>query len=97
MAKIIQLQRQDATGSANVTPVIVEDNWTVLRATEEQPLTEERIAAAVQGQDAVLFPLSVWKANEALLAGRVSVLKQRPICRTACRKRFSFSTSARRR
>ncbi|SOZ35860.1 DUF934 domain-containing protein [Cupriavidus neocaledonicus] len=70
MAKIIQLQRQDATGSANVTPVIVEDNWTVLRATEEQPLTEERIAAAVQGQDAVLFPLSVWKANEALLAGR---------------------------
>ncbi|MEM5276539.1 DUF934 domain-containing protein [Cupriavidus taiwanensis] len=70
MAKIIQLQRQDATGSANVTPVIVEDNWTVLRATEEQPLTEERIAAAAQGQDAVLFPLSVWQANEALLAGR---------------------------
>ncbi|PVY81608.1 uncharacterized protein (DUF934 family) [Cupriavidus alkaliphilus] len=70
MAKIIQLQRQDATGSANVTPVIVEDNWTVLRATEEQPLTEERISAAVQGTDAVLFPLSVWKANEALLAGR---------------------------
>ncbi|MFJ4289160.1 DUF934 domain-containing protein [Cupriavidus sp. NPDC089707] len=66
MAKIIQLQRD----GANVNPAIVEDNWTVLRATEAQPLSEERIAAAVQGQDAVLFPLSVWKANEALLAGR---------------------------
>ncbi|MCY1363050.1 hypothetical protein D9M69_497930 [compost metagenome] len=66
MAKIIQLQRD----GANVIPVIVEDNWTVLRATEEQPLTDELVAAAAQGQDAVLFPLSVWKANEALLAGR---------------------------
>lgn len=66
MAKIIQLQRS----ATEVRPVIVEDNWTVLRATEAEPLDEARIAAAAQGKDAVLFPLSVWKANEALLAGR---------------------------
>ncbi len=66
MAKIIQLQQDGAT----VAPVIVDDAWTVLRGTAEQPLTDEQIAAAAQSQDAVLFPLSVWKANEALLAGR---------------------------
>lgn len=66
MAKIIQLQQDGAT----VAPVIVDDAWTVLRGTAEQPLTDEQIAAAVQSQDAVLFPLSVWKASEALLAGR---------------------------
>jgi uncharacterized protein (DUF934 family) len=66
MAKIIQLQRD----GANVTPVIVDDSWTVLRGSAEQPLTDEQIAAAAQSQDAVLFPLSVWLANEALLAGR---------------------------
>jgi len=62
MAKIIQLQAGK--------PVIVEDNWTVLRAAEGEKLGDEQIAAAVQSQDAVLFPLSVWKANEQLLAGR---------------------------
>ncbi len=66
MAKIIQLQQD----GASVAPVIVDDAWTVLRGTAELPLTDEQIAAAVQSQDAVLFPLSVWKANEALLAGR---------------------------
>ncbi|AQV95387.1 oxidoreductase [Cupriavidus necator] len=66
MAKIIQLQQDGAT----VAPVIVDDAWTVLRGTAEQPLTDEQIAAAVQSQDAVLFPLSVWKASETLLAGR---------------------------
>lgn len=66
MAKIIQLQRD----TADVRPVIVDDNWTVLRATDEQPLDDARVAAAVQSGDAVLFPLAVWKANEALLAGR---------------------------
>lgn len=66
MAKIIQLQQDGAT----VAPVIVDDAWTVLRGTAEQPLTDEQIAAAVQSQDAALFPLSVFKANEALLAGR---------------------------
>ncbi len=66
MAKIIQLQQDGAT----VAPVIVDDAWTVLRGTAEHPLTDEQIAAAVQSQDAVLFPLSVFKANEALLAGR---------------------------
>ena len=67
MAKIIQLQRDDA---GQFRPVIVEDNWTVLRATETQPLDEAHVAAVAQGPDAVLFPLSVWKAHEALLAGR---------------------------
>ena len=67
MAKIIQLQRDDA---GQFRPVIVEDNWTVLRATEAQPLDEAAIAAAAQGSAAVLFPLSAWKANAALLAGR---------------------------
>ncbi|CAG2149428.1 hypothetical protein D3C87_1131930 [compost metagenome] len=66
MAKIIQLQRD----AADLRPVIVEDNWTVLRATETEPLDEARVAAAAQGTGAVLFPLSVWKAHEALLAGR---------------------------
>lgn len=66
MAKIIQLQR---TADA-VTPVIVEDSWTVLRGAEGQPLTDELITAAVQSQDAVLFPLTVWKSHEGLLAGR---------------------------
>lgn len=66
MAKIIQLQRD----AAAVTPVIVDDAWTVLRGTEEQPLTDELLAAAAQSTDAVLFPLSAVKANEALLAGR---------------------------
>ncbi|NYH99192.1 DUF934 domain-containing protein [Cupriavidus plantarum] len=66
MAKIIQLQRS----ATEVRPVIVEDNWTVLRATEAEPLDDARIAAAVQSKDAVLFPLSVWKASAALLAGR---------------------------
>ncbi|AZG13548.1 MULTISPECIES: DUF934 domain-containing protein [Cupriavidus] len=67
MAKIIQLQRDDA---GQFRPVIVEDHWTVLRATDEQPLDAARIAAVAQGADAVLFPLSVWKDNQALLAGR---------------------------
>lgn len=66
MAKIIQLQRD----AADLRPVIVEDDWTVLRATETEPLDEARVAAAAQGKGAVLFPLSVWKAHEALLAGR---------------------------
>ncbi len=66
MAKIIQLQRNADT----VGPVIVEDNWTVLRGAEGQPPTDEQITAAVQGQDAVLFPLAVWKSHEGLLAGR---------------------------
>lgn len=66
MAKIIQLQRN----AADLRPVIVEDDWTVLRATETEPLDEARVAAAAQGAGAVLFPLSVWKAHEALLAGR---------------------------
>ncbi len=55
-------------------PVIVEDNWTVLQsATETEPPDEARVllrrAAGRHGR-AVLFPLSVWKAHEALLAGR---------------------------
>lgn len=66
MAKIIQLQRD----AADLRPVIVEDDWTVLRATETEPLDDARVAAAAQGTDAVLFPLSVWKAHAALLAGR---------------------------
>ncbi|SDC24639.1 Uncharacterized conserved protein, DUF934 family [Cupriavidus sp. YR651] len=66
MAKIIQLQRD----AAEVRPVIVDDNWTVLRAAEGETLDEAKVAAAAQGQDAVLFPLSVWRAHEALLAGR---------------------------
>jgi uncharacterized protein (DUF934 family) len=64
MAKIIKLQRD----AADLRPVIVEDDWTVLRETE--PLDDARVAAAAQGTDAVLFPLSVWKAHAALLAGR---------------------------
>ncbi|RZT41267.1 DUF934 domain-containing protein [Cupriavidus agavae] len=71
MAKIIQLQRDDA---GQFRPVIVEDHWTVLRGTEEHPLDEARIAAAAQGGNAVLFPLAVWKANEALLAGREAAI-----------------------
>ncbi|MGO4280085.1 MULTISPECIES: DUF934 domain-containing protein [Cupriavidus] len=66
MAKIIKLQRD----AADLRPVIVEDDWTVLRATETEPLDDARVAAAAQGTDAVLFPLSVWKAHAALLAGR---------------------------
>ncbi|WP_454764774.1 DUF934 domain-containing protein [Cupriavidus campinensis] len=66
MAKIIQLQHD----AAEVRPVIVDDNWTVLRAAEGETLDEARVAAAAQGTGAVLFPLSVWKAHEALLAGR---------------------------
>ena len=56
MAKIIQLQRD----TAEFRPVIVDDSWTVLRATETEPLDEAKIAAVAQGIDAVLFPLSVW-------------------------------------
>jgi len=67
MAKIIQLQRDD---TAQFRPVIVDDSWTVLRATETEPLDDARIVAAAQSADALLFPLSVWKANESLLAGR---------------------------
>ena len=37
MAKIIQLQRDAAD---QFRPVIVEDNWTVLRATEAEPLDD---------------------------------------------------------
>jgi len=66
MAKIIQLQRD----AAEVRPVIVDDNWTVLRAAEGETLDEAKVAAAAQGTGPVLFPLSVWKAHEAVLAGR---------------------------
>ncbi|WP_423194798.1 MULTISPECIES: DUF934 domain-containing protein [unclassified Cupriavidus] len=66
MAKIIQLQRS----ASEVRPVIVEDNWTVLRAAEGETLDEAKIAAAAQSQEAILFPLSAWQAHEAVLASR---------------------------
>lgn len=63
MAKIIQLE--------GGKPVIVEDNWTVLRAAEgEKQVSDEQVAAAAQSQDYVLFPLTVWQSNEELLSGR---------------------------
>ena len=66
MAKIIQLQRS----ASEVRPVIVDDNWTVLRAAEGETLDQAKIAAAAQSQDAILFPLSAWQAHGAVLAGR---------------------------
>jgi uncharacterized protein (DUF934 family) len=63
MAKIIQLQDGKA--------VIVADGWTVLRATETEPLTDERIAAVAASGDPILFPLPVWQAHkDGVLANR---------------------------